>query len=85
MDKEKAIEIFKRITGFQYTVDEKEEAIKIVLDDKELKVKLSKDEVFNVLRWCTNPLIPRWVERVEGDSFRNEVGNAIQCKTERVF
>ena len=78
MDKEKAVEIFKKITGFQYTIDEKEEAIKIILGDKELKEKLNKDKVFNVLLWCTNPLIPRWIERVEGDSFRKEVNNAIQ-------
>lgn len=76
MDKEKAVEIFKKITGLQYTIEEKEKAIKIVLDDKELKEKLTKDEVFNVLLWCTNPLIPRWVEWAY--SFRKEVNNAIQ-------
>ena len=78
MDKDKAIEIFKKITELQYTIEEKEEAIKIVLKDKELKEKLSKVEVFNVLRWCSNPTIPRWLERIEGDNFRNEVRNAIQ-------
>ena len=78
MDKEKAVEIFKKITGFQYTIDEKEQAIKIVLDDKELKEKFAKEELFNVLLWCTNHLIPRWMERAEGHSFRKEVNNAIQ-------
>ena len=34
MDKDKAIEIFKKITELQYTIEEKEEAIKIVLKDK---------------------------------------------------
>lgn len=78
MDKGKAVEIFKKITAFQYTIEEKEQAIKMVLDDKELKENFTKEEVFNVLLWCTNPLIPRWMEWAYGHSFRKEVNNAIQ-------